>query len=87
MTASLMAPLQECPATAGPAIRHADAAGVDDNTSVDQSNKRHMGVPADHGAVIVGQIGEGAGPASQRRVDEHEFVISAGAAGQTHGRR
>ena len=82
--------------TADAAVRHADAAGVDDESAVDEAYERHMSVAAHDGAYVIGEVGECLGPTFHPGVDEHDLFVVAGCsvaegdvaeAGDRHGDR
>ena len=68
--------MKQRPAAAGTAVRHANAARVDDQAPIDEANERRVGVAAHHRLVMRGQAGEGFLPPVKGRVDEHDLVVA-----------
>jgi hypothetical protein len=64
----------------GTAVRHADAAGVDDLLPLRQARERHVRVPADNRRHIARHAGEHVGPPVQARVGEDDLRVVAGRA-------
>jgi hypothetical protein len=61
----------------GPAIRHADAARIDDLPAVGQPGELHVRVPADNRHHLPRQVGEHVGPPLQPRIDQHDLSVTA----------
>ena len=68
---------EQGPVRALAAVRHADAARVDDLAPVGQPGERHVGVPADHRHHLVGQFGEDLGPPLKPGVDDDHLLVVA----------
>ncbi len=60
------------------AVRHADAAGVDDEAAVGEADVRHVGVAADHRADCLGDLREDLRPAVGVGVDQDDLLVVAG---------
>ena len=70
---------QNRPVRTDATVGKSNAAGVHDDPAVDQTEERHMRVPADDRPHLVRQVNEHLGPSFEPAVDEDDFLVVAGA--------